>query len=556
LLAGLCLLAPASAAAAAAVSADPAVLQDAGQRIYREGVLASGRPLLARRENGTQVDGATAACINCHRRSALGNVEGNIVVPPITAKYLFRPSDANAGDLTMAHVEGYHQDHAAFDDTSLARAIREGLVPGGRALSALMPRYALDDASMAQLIAYLRQQTHDHVPGVSDTELQFATIITPDADPVERKAMLDVLERFFATQRDVLAAEVRPMRTTREVSYRVTRRWDLHVWELTGPPEGWEGQLHERMKIDPVFAVISGLGRRTWAPIHRFCESDHVPCLFPNVDLAPVQEGDFYPVYFSRGVLLESDLIGGAVRKRRADGGASRVVQVYRRGDVGEAAAAALGSSLRADGIEVLEQALPAQGGAEDLARGLGDTRAGDSLVLWLRPDDVRALPPQAPPQATVYLSGLMSGLESAPVPQGWRAALHMAYPLDLPQSRLARMNFPYGWFRVQRLPVTAERVQVDTYLTCVIVAEAVGHMFDSFVPEYLVERLEAMVSRRLANAYYPRLGLAPGQRFASKGGYIVHFAAGDGAGAPPATGDRNASPPRPVVAETDWVVP
>jgi hypothetical protein len=42
-------------------------------------------------------------------------------------------------------------------------------------------------------------------------------------------------------------------------------------------------------------------------------------------------------------------------------------------------------------------------------------------------------------------------------------------------------------------------------------------------------------------NGYYPRLGLAPGQRFASKGGYLVRFAQPSG----PA-----------VVADGAWLVP
>jgi len=56
-------------------------------------------------------------------------------------------------------------------------------------------------------------------------------------------------------------------------------------WELTGAPDTWEQQLHDKLRAEPVFAVISGIGRRTWEPIHRFCEREAIPCLMPNIDL-------------------------------------------------------------------------------------------------------------------------------------------------------------------------------------------------------------------------------------------------------------------------------
>ena len=541
--------------AVAGTPASPAADVAAGERLYRTGQLPDGSAVHAVRENQTLVQGATAACVNCHRRSGLGNVEGNYVVPPVTAKYLMRSAAENNGDLEMAHVAGYHQGHVPYTDELLARAVREGMASDGHALSGLMPRYDLDASTMADLTAYLHGLGQGPFPGVSDGALQFATIVTPDADPVERQAMLDVLQTFFKIQSEVIAAETRPLVSTHEIKYRVTRQWHLHVWELTGPAPSWQAQLEAHMAAEPVFAILSGIGRSDWAPVHRFCESAKVPCLFPNIDLPLVDENNFYPVYFSRGVLLEADLLARWLGDQPGASPTGRVVQVFRAGDVGAAAARALQADLRAAGRDAELREVPAAAGPDGVAaafRGLG---AGDTLVLWLRGPDLAALPAQPPPGG-LLLSGLMGGMESAPLPAAWRAAARLAYIYDLPERRMARMNFPYGWFRVQHIPLVAERVQVNTYLACVVAAETLGHMLDSFVPDYFIERLEMMVSRRLANAYFPRLGLAPGQRFASKGGYIVHFDTSGRQAQLPATADRRQSQAYPVIADTEWTVP
>jgi hypothetical protein len=84
--------------------------------------------------------------------------------------------------------------------------------------------------------------------------------------------------------------------------------------------------------------------------------------------------------------------------------------------------------------------------------------------------------------------------------------------------------------------------VQLDTYLACGVLAESVGHMADVFIPEYIVERAEQMLDHRVMTGPYPRLSLAEGgERFASKGGYIVRFADAEGT---------------KMTADRDWTVP
>ena len=223
------------------------------EKLYRSGILPSGQLLHGDRDIGVPVDGAEAACENCHRRSGLGTLEGRILIPPITAKYLFRTNGSHGlEDMDFRFGTGVNAHRAAYTEATLARAIREGIGKEGHPLGALMPHYQMDDATMASLIAYLANLSADTEPGVSNDTLHFATIITPDADPVKRKAMLDVLNQFFEDKNEFLRGGRRIVQSSVHVKYRVTRSWKLHVWQLIGPPEGWESQLQQLQANEPV----------------------------------------------------------------------------------------------------------------------------------------------------------------------------------------------------------------------------------------------------------------------------------------------------------------
>ncbi|MEO8306479.1 MAG: cytochrome C [Pseudomonadota bacterium] len=498
-----------------------------GEAIYRDGVLASGQPLLAMREPDVQMNGADAACVNCHRRSGLGMKEGQSSVPPVSGRYLFQPRATAGDDLDLPFVEGMRADRNPYTDVTLARAIRDGIAADGKPLNYLMPHYPIGDQDMAALIDYLKGMTKLPVPGVSDSVLDFATIITPDADPVKRQGMLDVITQFFADKNAVIKAESPRLHSTKRMMFKTSRHWALHVWELKGAPNTWESQLQQLLKHEPVFAVVSGLGGSNWEPVHRFCEQASLPCLFPNVELPVVAEHDFHSLYFSKGVLLEAGLMAHALRS--APDAHGRIVQLYRDGDVGESAAGALAAALAGVGREILNRPLAAKVGARDMDRALRGLKGDDTLVLWLRPQDLEALF-KHPPGATVMSSTLMGGKALTGFPTEWRAVTQLAYPYDLPDRRRVRVDYPLGWMRLRKVPLVSEQVQTDTYLACSLLSDTLNHMADSFIRDYLVERMEEALAHRIVTGYYPHLGLAQNQRFASKGGYIVKFAAPTGA--------------------------
>ena len=99
----------------------------------------------------------------------------------------------------------------------------------------------------------------------------------------------------------------------------------------------------------------------------------------------------------------------------------------------------------------------------------------------------------------------------------------------------------PRAWLNKNKIPIVNEDVQIDTYVACAAMSGILGSLFDAYSRELLIERFEDMLASDVGPGRYPRLGLAPGQRFASKGGYIVRFA-------PSGASQLN--------AEGDWIVP
>jgi hypothetical protein len=79
-------------------------------------------------------------------------------------------------------------------------------------------------------------------------------------------------------------------------------------------------------------------------------------------------------------------------------------------------------------------------------------------------------------------------------------------------------------WLRSKDLLPHDERVQGDAYLACTALRSAMRDSEGHPGRDYMVEKLEENIERWRVHGVYPRLTLGPGQRFASKSGYVVRF--------------------------------
>jgi hypothetical protein len=390
----------------------------------------------------------------------------------------------------------------------------------------------MSDADIAQLHAYLSTLSSEPSPGVSDTTIHFATIITPGVSPEKPRAMMDVLQAFVSDKNGGTRKETRRREVGREQMYRAFRTWVLHPWELTGLPQTWGDQLADHYRKQPVFAVIGGIGGDTWRPVHTFCETFEVPCIFPDVDYPDVTGSGYYPIYFSRGVTLEAEVLAKHLLKTGQFTQNDTVVQVYRDNALGRVPAQVLRETLHPNSGAALVDYPLAEGGhlaMETLAKLVGKGRPY-VLVVWLGSADRKDLGLSSePPEALkeIYMSASLSAMRRPEIPRGWLSKLSMVYPFDLPANREQRLLRMKAWLHARKIPLTDERTQANAFFAATVTGDAVSHLGDNFSRDYLIERIEQMTQSSLSPSIYPHLSLGPEQRFASKGGYVIRFPTG-----------------------------
>jgi hypothetical protein len=350
------------------------------------------------------------------------------------------------------------------------------------------------------------------------------------------------------------------------------------------------------MRDKPVFALVSGLGRGDWAPVHAFCERQRTPCWFPSVDSVPASTGkDFYSIYFSGGTVLEAEVLAAQLLQQRVPTG--RVVQVHQGDAAGRDGAQRLQEQLarglpaRRSEVRELKSLSPAAVGA-----ALAGLTPADSLVLWLDGPGLGALAAAAPHAGPSFLSARLAGRALNQLPAAWRPQAQFVYPYQVPDKRHAALFSFESWLKSRKLELSDEVLQSEVFFAMTYLAETLTDMIDNVHRDYLLERAENMLSlregqkaedearelivarhhkapggtqgamerlaaqpdvrktprplpgvpaqlavKREGTSIYPRMSLAQGQRLASKGAYLVKL---------------QDDPARPVVATTQWITP
>lgn len=67
-----------------------------------------------------------------------------------------------------------------------------------------------------------------------------------------------------------------------------------------------------------------------------------------------------------------------------------------------------------------------------------------------------------------------------------------------------------------------------QTYYACLVAGEGLMHIRWFFYRDYFLDAIDHLSGAEAFSSFYPRLSFGPGQRYLSKGCYILKLGAGD----------------------------
>jgi hypothetical protein len=517
-----------------------------GERMYRDGVLPSGKPMLTLIKGEPSIPGTTYACAGCHLRSGLGALEDNVYSPSVNGRKLFRPLYRTYKGIEQSQTPPLRP---AYTDETLAAVIRSGKDPAGRVLNDVMPRYILGDRDAMILVNYLKSLSSQFSPGVTDTSLRFATIITDDAIPQERDAMLASLEAFlrlvntkansFKAPQTRLMAEIMLRQDMPGSRVFAKKNFFLSRWVLKGPAKTWRVQLEEYSRKEPVFALLGGITKGDWKPIHQFCEDNRIPCLFPNTDFPVISDKDWYTLYLSKGYYQEGESVARYLNSKDHMIKGKAIVQIVRASHEGQALSVGFQQTWKDFGqrAPVTITLPPGKILSKDLLDQVLSSEKPTVLIIW---DDYKALPAlesiaedKRRPES-VFVSSRYMGNSIWTLKEQIRDYTYITYPFSfspvVPQESMGQkpQSDLKMTLREADIPLKDNRqkiMQLTDSMTRLLMSWLMD-MNGNYYRDYLLDVAGTMMDQPYP--LYKRISFGPVQRYASRGCYIVQLSKGD----------------------------
>ena len=476
--------------------------EEIGKRIYFEGKGNEDAIIAYFGRDRSAMPATLLPCANCHGRDGRGRPEGGVEPPDITWNNLTKQ---------YGHRHPNGRTHAAFDEVSLAEAVRAGIDPAYNALDPTMPLFEMSDRDMAALIAYLKKLGKDLSPGVSKTAIRIGTLV-PGPGPFEGfgKTVTGALEAYFSAQN--------------ESGGIYGRRIELVVAQRTDDLEETLANLQRLIEEEPVFAFVSGFAAGMEREIFDLLEENDVPNLGP-ITLMPlpagINDGSVFlttasvaeqaQALFAHMANLSNGVLGPIAVVHDGVPNIETVVRAIDR----ESAARGLPKPFElviGRGKGVMEQAVA------ELSRGEVEA------VIYLGSDELLAalasITSATSWRPTILVSGPLNSRAAINMPPEFKGKVFTAYP-TLPSDRSADgTNELKKLQNKQDLNREHMATQISTFAAAKVLIEGLRRSGRAISREKFVESLEGLSN--FNTGLTPAISFGPAKHVGASGAHVI----------------------------------
>lgn len=469
----------------------------AGQQLFTEGISAGGGEVIARvGASGAQVPAAVVPCANCHGTDGRGRPEGGVRPPDITWRRL------TMGFSTLA---SNGRTHPAYTDASLARAVSEGIDPGGNKLDPAMPRFIMSMRDMSNLTAYLKRLEEQRDPGVQNDVLRIGTLL-PQQGP---------LAELGKVVGEVLEGAVNQVNQAGGIH---GRQLQLLVADAGSDRQSAERGLRSLLEDDQVFALLSPLAPALDGQYAELLEPTGVPLIGP---LELKTEGPKSRLIFAPlpGVVEQLQALGKFASQSLSPAPGT-VLIVYEQQASQQQLAQRLQQRLQHDGWPNVQLQAYQTERLSDTAAQLADASTVFFLGLSNTFSELSARLNQA--ERHPYLLAVSAQVAGGAlgIAEGFNQRVFLAYPF-VPSDWTPEGLKALAAIREQSgLGNQHGALQVSAYCAALLLSEGLKRAGRDASREKLVSALENLHNFR--TGLTPQLSFGPGQRVGASGAHIV----------------------------------
>jgi hypothetical protein len=261
--------------------------------------------------------------------------------------------------------------------------------------------------------------------------------------------------------------------------------------------------------------------------------------------LPAISTTDWYTLYFSKGFYQEGEAAAKYLSGTADISHDTAVIQVYRNNEQGLAMAKGFleaweGFNQNMPETMVLTSEEPI---TAEFWKQLVAMHKQAVILLWLSPKDLLSIAaiaeiPDKPKM--VFLSSSLLGKEMYDLPEKVRKFVYITYPYRLPEDFDKYQPSLPGLQKSTQFPAGYSIIQAKTSFDVMIVTKSIFMLKGYFSRDRFLEVIDMMRDEVMV-PLYTRLSFGPGQRYISKGCYIVQLTDG---------------PTPKMLKVSEWVIP